>query len=72
MPNSVVSEDKESDDGSFIANVGENFKITLRKGEEKVEFTAKEFAPLIEGKTSYKREPSELDEYREQSENDKS
>lgn len=49
LPNSVVSEDKESDDGSFIANVGENFKITLRKGEEKVEFTAKEFAPLIEG-----------------------
>lgn len=71
LPNSVVKEDIENDNGSLVANVGENFKISLRKGEDKIELTAKQFTDAINGKTDYKREPSALDEYREQSEDDK-
>ncbi len=67
LPSSVVKEDTESDDGSLVANVGDNFKITLRKGEERLELTAKEFADNTAGKTDYKREPTAMDEYREQS-----
>ena len=67
LPKSVVDEDKESENGDLVATVGENFRITLRRGEERNEFTAKDFAPLIEGKTNYKREPSAMDEYRGQS-----
>ncbi len=66
LPNSVVKEDSESDNGSLVANVGESFKITLRKGEEQIELTAKEFAYNTAGKTDYKREPTAMDEYREQ------
>ena len=73
LPKSVISEDKHSDNGMLIANIGESFKVTLRKGEEKVEITAKEYVDLVGDKKAekYKREPSELDEYREQSEGDK-
>lgn len=70
LPSSVVKEDTEKDNGSLIANVGENFKITLRKGEEKIELTAKQFAEAVSGKTDYKREPTALDEYREQQSDD--
>lgn len=68
LPKSVISEDKHSDNGTLIANIGESFKITLRKGEEKIELTAKEYLELVGDKKAdrYKREPSELDEYRQQ------
>lgn len=74
LPTSVVNENKDRDDGSLIVNIGESFKVTLRKGEEKIELAAKEYSELVGGKKAeqYKREPTELDEYREQSdENDK-
>ena len=71
LPSSVVKEDTENDNGSLVANVGENFKITLRKGEEKIELTAKQFTDAIAGKNDYKREPTALDEYREQSDDEK-
>ena len=71
LPSSVVKEDTENDNGSLVANVGENFKITLRKGEEKIELTAKQFTDAIAGKNDYKREPTALDDYREQSDDEK-
>lgn len=71
LPSSVVKEDTENDNGSLVANVGENFKITLRKGEDKIELTAKQFTDVIAGKNDYKREPTALDEYREQSDDEK-
>lgn len=72
MPSSVVSENTNKDDGSLIANIGESFKVTLRKGEEKVEITAKEYSELVGGKKAekYKREPSAMDDYREQQSED--
>lgn len=73
LPQSVITEDKYSDDGTLIANIGESFKITLRKGEERVEISAKEYAELVGDKKAdkYGRDDSEMNEYREQqSEND--
>ncbi|MDE7464646.1 MAG: hypothetical protein K2M48_06410, partial [Clostridiales bacterium] len=70
LPNSVVKEDSDSDNGSLVANVGEGFKITLRKGEEQIELSAKEYAYNTAGKTDYKREPSAINEYREQQSED--
>ena len=72
LPASVVKEDRNKDDGTLIANIGESFKVTLRKGEEKVEITAKEYAELVgdKGAEQYKRAPSEMDEYREQKSED--
>lgn len=55
LPKSLVNEDKERDDGSLIASVGENFKITLRKGEEQIEFSAKEFTEIIKDSNKYER-----------------
>lgn len=66
LPKSVVNEDSDSENGSLLASVGDNFKITLRKGEEQIELTAKQFTDAINGKTDYKREPTAIDEYREQ------
>lgn len=74
LPQSVITEDKYSDDGTLIANIGESFKITLRKGEERVELSAKEYAELVGDKKAdkYGRDDSEMNEYREQqSEDDK-
>ncbi len=67
LPNSVLH---ESADGSNAAEarLAEDFTVRMRKGEEEVELTAKEFSELV-GKTTaedYKREPTALDEYREQ------
>ena len=67
LPNSVLH---ESADGSNAteARLAEDFTVRLRKGEEEVELTAKEFSGLV-GKTTaedYKREPTAMDEYREQ------
>lgn len=68
LPKSVISEDKYSDDGTLIAYISESFKVTLRKGEEKIELTAKEYLELVGDKKAdrYNRTPSELDEYRQQ------
>jgi hypothetical protein len=73
LPASVVKEDRNRDDGSLIANIGESFKVMLRKGEEKVEITAKEYAEIVgdKGAEHYKRASSEMDEYREQNEGEK-
>ena len=67
LPNSVLH---ESADGSNAAEarLAEDFTVKMRKGEEEVELTAKEFSELV-GKTTaedYKREPTAMDEYREQ------
>ena len=67
LPNSVLH---ESADGSNAAEarLAEDFMVRMRKGEEEVELTAKEFSELV-GKTTaedYKREPTAMDEYREQ------
>ncbi len=67
LPNSVLH---ESVDGSNVAEarLAEDFTVKMRKGEEEVELTAKEFSELV-GKTTaedYKREPTTMDEYREQ------
>jgi N12 class adenine-specific DNA methylase len=74
LPKSVITEDKHSDVGTLIANIGESFKVTLRKGEERIELTAKEYLELVGDKKAdkYGRDTSEIDEYREQqSEDDK-
>lgn len=72
LPQSVITEDKYSDDGTLIANIGESFKITLRKGEERVELSAKEYAELVGDKKAdkYGRDDSEMNEYREQQSED--
>ena len=67
LPNSVLY---ESADGSNAAEarLAEDFTVRMRKGEEEVELTAKEFSELV-GKTTaedYKRELTAMDEYREQ------
>ena len=67
LPNSVLHESAE---GSNVAEarLAEDFTVRMRKGEEEVELTAKEFSELV-GKTTaedYKREPTAMDEYREQ------
>ena len=67
LPNSVLH---ESADGSNAAEarLAEDFTVKMRKGEEEVELTAKEFSELV-GKTTeedYKGEPTAMDEYREQ------
>ncbi len=67
LPNSVLH---ESADGSNAAEarLAEDFTVRMRKGEEEVELTAKEFSELV-GKTTaedYKREPTAMEESREQ------
>ncbi len=74
LPTSVITEDIAKDDGTLNAHIGESFKVTLRKGEERVELTAKEYVDLVGGKKAdkYVKDMSEMDEYREQQgENDK-
>ena len=68
LPNSVVGENMQAEDGSFTAHLPEDFFVTLRKGDEEVKLGAKEFAELVEGTNAedYKRPPSAMDEYREQ------
>ena len=72
LPKSVISEDKHSDNGMLIANIGESFKVTLRKGEEKIELTAKQYVELVGDKQAdkYGHEPTAMDEYREQQSED--
>ena len=62
LPNSVVSENKEAEDGSMTARLSEDFKVTLRNGEEKIELNAQAFADLVGGTRAedYKRERKPL------------
>ena len=67
LPNSVLHEPTEGNTGA-VARITEDFKVTLRKGAEETELTAKEFSELV-GKTTaedYKRGPTAMDDYREQ------
>ena len=67
LPNSVLHEPTEGNTGA-VARITDDFKVTLRKGAEETELTAQEFSELV-GKTTaedYKREPTAMDEYREQ------
>ena len=70
LPNSVVGENTQTDDGSMTANLAEDFTVTLRKDKEEIKVSAQEFKELV-GNTSaddYKREPTALDDYRSQNE----
>ncbi len=71
LPQSVVNEDKKSENGDLIANVGENFRIILRKGEEKKELTAKQLFDDINGKNNYKRELTAMDGHEQQDDDEK-
>ena len=67
LPNSVLHEPSEGNTGA-VARITEDFKVTLRKGTEETELTAREFSELV-GKTTaedYKRAPTAMDDYREQ------
>ena len=68
LPNSVVGENVQAEDGSYTAQLPEDFTVTLRKGEDEVELSAREFQELVANTSSedYKRPPSAMDEYREQ------
>lgn len=72
LPNAVVDENTQKEDGSLVAHFTGNFKITLRKGDERVELSGDEFASICKGTTAedYKRAPTAMDEYREQQENE--
>lgn len=63
LPNSVMSEDTSNEDGRINVNIGGNFVVTLRKDDEKIEISAKEYAELVSGKTSedYRRAIAEND-----------
>ena len=67
LPNSVLHESADGNNAAE-ARLAEDFTVSMSKGEEEVELTAKEFSELV-GKTTaedYKREPTAMDEYREQ------
>ena len=67
LPNSVLHEPTEGNTGA-VARITEDFKVTLRKGAEETELTAREFSELV-GKTTaedYKRAPTAMEDYREQ------
>lgn len=72
LPNSVVRENTQAEDSSMTANIAEDFTVTLRKDKEEIKISAQEFKELV-GNTNdedYKREPTALDEYREQQKDD--
>ena len=68
LPNYVIKEDTKSENGKIAASFGEDFTVTLRKGEERVELTGKELAEICKNTNAedYKRQPTAMDEYREQ------
>lgn len=72
VPNSVIEEDKENENGRINVSVGGNFKFKLRKGEEQKEITAEQLYDMVNGTSAvvYEREPNELDDYREQNSDD--
>ena len=72
LPNSVVRENAQTEDGSMTAGIAEDFTVTLRKDKEEIKISAQEFKGLV-GNTNdedYKREPTAMDEYREQQKDD--
>lgn len=72
LPNSVVRENTNAEDGSMMANIAEDFTVTLRKDKEEIKISAQEFKELVGGTNDgdYKREPTAMDEYREQQKDD--
>ena len=72
LPNSVVRENTQAEDGSMTANIAEDFTVTLRKDKEEIKISAQEFKELVGGTADedYKREPTAMDEYREQQKDD--
>ena len=72
LPNSVVRENTQAEDGSMTANISEDFTVTLRKDKEEIKISAQEFKELVGGTADedYKREPTAMDEYREQQKDD--
>jgi hypothetical protein len=72
LPNSVIHEDTQNEDGSLYASLSEDFIVTLKKGEEEIKLTAKEYAEFLNGadKTQYKRVATAMDDYREQQNED--
>ena len=50
LPNSVLHEPTEGNTGA-VARITDDFKVTLRKGAEETELTAREFSELV-GKTT--------------------
>ncbi|HIQ66753.1 MAG TPA: DUF3849 domain-containing protein [Candidatus Coproplasma stercoravium] len=72
LPNSVVRENAQAEDGSMMANIAEDFTVTLRKDKEEIKISAQEFKELVGGTADedYKREPTAMDEYREQQKDD--
>ena len=72
LPNSVVRENTNAEDGSMTANIAEDFTVTLRKDKEEIKISAQEFKEIVGGTSDedYKREPTALDEYREQQKGD--
>lgn len=72
LPNSVVHENTQAEDGSMTASITEDFTVTLRKDKKEIKISAQEFKELV-GNTNdedYKREPTAMDEYREQQKDD--
>ena len=72
LPNSVVRENAQAEDGSLTAGIAEDFTVTLRKDKEEIKISAQEFKELVGGTADedYKREPTAMDEYREQQKDD--
>ena len=72
LPNSVVRENTQAEDSSMTANIAEDFTVTLRKDKEEIKISAQEFKELVGGTADedYKREPTAMDEYREQQKDD--
>ena len=69
LPNSVVRENAQIEDGSMTAGIAEDFTVTLRKDKEEIALTAKEYAELIGSAAAqdYVRERTAMDDYRSQS-----
>lgn len=72
LPNSVVRENTQAEDGSMTASIAEDFTVTLRKDKEEIKISAQEFKELVDNTNDedYKREPTAMDEYREQQKDD--
>ena len=72
LPNSMLEEDSNRDDGSLITAIPDDFRINVKKNKDDtpVVLSAKDLAELFKGKTAedFAREPTPLEEYREQQE----
>lgn len=73
LPNSLLSEDTNNEDGRIRVALSEDFKIKLSKGRDEKEITAGEYAALVNGTTaeSYKRERTAEEKNREEKADEK-